>query len=50
MDGSGHLWHAGQGGQGSSLGQREVEDGQAGQTGGTTCDFKMYKSSCPVGI
>jgi len=24
--------------------------GQTGQTGGTTCDFKIYKSSCPGGI
>ena len=48
-DGSGHLAHAGQGGQGSCLGQA-ADVGQAGQTGGTTSDFSIYKSSWPFGI
>ena len=47
--GSGHLAHAGQGGQGSCLGQA-ADVGHAGQTGGTTSDFNIYKSSFPGGI
>ena len=47
--GSGHLAHAGHGGHFSVRGHA-ADDGQAGQTGGTTSDFKIYKSSCPGGI
>jgi hypothetical protein len=48
-EGSGHLAHAGQGGHGSCRGHTE-DEGQAGQTGGTTSDFNIYKSSWPGGI
>ena len=44
--GSGHLAHGGHGGHGSCLGHA-VAGGQAGQTGGTISDFKIYKSSVP---
>jgi len=47
--GSGHLAHAGHGGHFSVRGQAD-DVGHAGHTGGTTSDFKMYKSSWPGGI
>ena len=43
-DGPDPLAQAGQAGQGSCLGQAALV-GHAGHTGGTTSDFKMYKSS-----
>ena len=57
-DGSGHLAHAGQGGHFEALSgsllllllDEELYAGQAGHTGGTTWDFKIYKSSWPDGI
>jgi hypothetical protein len=58
--GSGQRAQDGQGGHFSLLEDEEDslfphvghvgQDGQAGHTGGTTWDFKMYKSSCPSGI
>ena len=27
-----------------------IGSGHLGHTGGTTCDFKIYRSSCPAGI
>jgi len=48
--GSGHLAHGGQGGGGLLSLHFSMGCGQAGQTGGTTSDFKMYKSSFPGGI
>ena len=27
-----------------------IGSGHLGHTGGTTCDFKIYRSSCPEGI
>jgi len=34
----------------SNLGSGQTRFGHTGHTGGTTSDFKMYRSSCPVGI
>ena len=48
-EGSGQRAHGGHGGHGLSRGQL-VLVGQAGQTGGTIWDFKMYKCSSPLGI
>ena len=56
--GSGHLAHGGHGGTGSGAGQagqvpffgQAKTGGQAGHTGGTTCDLRIYISSCPLGI
>jgi hypothetical protein len=48
--GSGHLAQGGQGGGGLSSLHFRIGGGQAGQTGGTTSDFNMYKSSFPGGI
>lgn len=51
--GSGHLLHGMQGGhfETSNFSSHFVIiSGHFGHTGGTTSDFKMYKSSCPEGI
>jgi len=48
-EGSGHLAQAGHAGHGSFLGQADTV-GHAGHTGGTICDFNIYKSSSPFGI
>ena len=51
--GSGHL---AQGGQGGTLLRSvlsllwTIGSGHLGHTGGTTCDFRIYKSSWPGGI
>ena len=47
--GSGHLAQGGHGGQGFGLGHAATS-GHLGQTGGTTSDFRIYKSSSPSGI
>ena len=47
--GSGHLSHGGQGWHGFCLGQARAS-GHLGHTGGTICDFNIYKSSSPLSI